>query len=82
MKALKTTLILPLLASVALAETETPVQQAETQQTPAPKQEIVDPSLMPYFSANCMTEIYPMLSANYVSKIRHKYTKFACIGKN
>lgn len=45
MNALKTTLILPLLASVALAETETPVQQAETQQTPAPKQEIVDPSL-------------------------------------
>lgn len=45
MKALKTTLILPLLVSAALAETGTPVQQTETQQTPAPKQEIVDPSL-------------------------------------
>ncbi len=45
MKALKTTLILPILTSVALAETEAPVQQTETQQTPAPKQEIVDPSL-------------------------------------
>ncbi len=44
MKALKSTLILlPLLATAAMAETT--AQQTETKQNPEPKQEIVDPSL-------------------------------------
>lgn len=44
MKALKSTLILlPLLATAAMAETT--AQQNETKQNPEPKQEIVDPSL-------------------------------------
>lgn len=45
MKALNTTLILPLLATVALAETEVAGQQAGTQENIAPKQEILDPTL-------------------------------------